>query len=344
MARLCNRWRCLLCFGVSLVILFFINRFLPHHVYPRFALHDEVRVIPNTQPLTIPVKTTLIPKQETGVIPKQETGVYRWKRGKWVRIPGFCSAVKGLKFAQLRSSAGTIKMYIHDVKDDVHVSGSIQRSGMWESGGVQTMISTLRDNPDMGMLDLGSQLGTYSLTAALMGRHVVAVDPLVENVLRLCATAQEAKLADRITILFAALSDDYKTVTFKRQKANIGGTVIKHVPNTTFDINDNYNPNFISTVRLDDVLQFVDFPKAFVKIDVENHEYEVLKEGTQLFSKVDVRNILMEWFQIKKTANAPKLRDFLVNKAFKPMWMNRVRQLPHSSYVSWPNDVMWVKQ
>ncbi|XP_067664188.1 uncharacterized protein [Haliotis asinina] len=301
-----------------------------------FKSHDEVRVIPNIQPSTNPVTTT--------PIPKQETRVYRWKHGKWVRVPRFCSAVKGLKSAQLRSSVGTLQMYIHDVKDDIHVSGSIQRSGMWESPGVHAMISVLRDNPGMGMLDLGSQLGTYSLTAALMGRHVVAVDPLVENVLRLCATTHEAKLTDRITILFAALSDDYKTVTFQRKEGNIGGTFIKHVRNTTFDINDNYNPNFISTVRLDDVLQFVDFPKAFIKIDVENQEYEVLKEGKQLFSKVDVRNILMEWFQIKTTANAPKLRDFLVNRTFQPMWMNRVSQLPHSRYLVWPNDVMWVKQ
>ncbi|XP_046381292.2 uncharacterized protein LOC124152409 [Haliotis rufescens] len=338
MASPWNKWWRLLCLGVSGIILIFIFHFLHYSrvIDPRVTPHHEARVIPDTQPMPTQVKMTHAPKLETGV--------YRWKQGKWVLIPGFCSAVNKFSSAQLRTPVGTIKMYIHNVKDDIHVSGSIQRSGMWESPGVNTMISILRDSADMGVLDLGSQLGTYSLTAALMGRRVVAVDPLVENVMRLCATAQEAKLADRITILFAALSDDYRTVTFKREKANIGGTVIKQVPNATFDINDNYNPDFISTVRLDDILQFVDFPKAFIKVDVENHEYEVLKEGKQLFSKIDIRDIMMEWFQIKRTPNGPKIRDFLVNKNFKPMTMSRVRTLSPASYITWPNDILWVKQ
>jgi len=57
-----------------------------------------------------------------------------------------------------------------------------------------------------GLLDVGSQLGAYTLTAAKMGWPAMAVDPLLKNVKRLCRSATEGGLADKVdkALLFPA--------------------------------------------------------------------------------------------------------------------------------------------
>ncbi|XP_046365925.1 uncharacterized protein LOC124141816 [Haliotis rufescens] len=275
-----------------------------------------------------------------------EANVYRWKNNKWERIPGFCSKPEKFLATTLKTSIGKMKMYIHDVAKDIHVSGSIKRTGLWDSPGVYSMVSRLKRQPGMGLIDIGAQLGTFSLVAAMMGRDVVSVDPLVENVLRLCKTVQEGHITSRVTILFSALSAKRKIVTFQRLPNNIGGTHISDVlkPNIDVNMDDDYNKNYVNTVLFDDILPFVNFSKAFIKIDVEGHEYEALKEARKFFANIDVFGILMEWFQIRTNKRGFQVKELMSSLNFRaedPMLRGRLDQ---SKPASWPSDILWLKK
>ena len=58
------------------------------------------------------------------------------------------------------------------------VSGNIFRQGMWEGNLVRRIHDILKNDPDVVFLDIGANVGVFSLTVAKLGRHTVSVDAL----------------------------------------------------------------------------------------------------------------------------------------------------------------------
>ena len=56
------------------------------------------------------------------------------------------------------------------------MSGSIKRQGAWELKTVNNVIGAMQEFPDATFLDIGANLGMYSVVVAAMDRKVVAVD------------------------------------------------------------------------------------------------------------------------------------------------------------------------
>lgn len=61
---------------------------------------------------------------------------------------------------------------IHNKDEDVYVSGSIAREGVWERGILESFVRTLAKYPDAAVWDVGAQLGMYGFQAAQMNRAV----------------------------------------------------------------------------------------------------------------------------------------------------------------------------
>lgn len=82
---------------------------------------------------------------------------------------------------------------------DQWVSGNIIRQGMWEGHLVTRIHNILKNEPDVVFLDIGANVGVFSLTVAKLGRTTVSVDALEGNVARLCQSMRDGKLSDRST-------------------------------------------------------------------------------------------------------------------------------------------------
>ena len=50
---------------------------------------------------------------------------------------------------------------VHNVENDMHVSGSIMNNGAWEAHILNPFTRCIRDNPDWLVLDVGAQIGIY---------------------------------------------------------------------------------------------------------------------------------------------------------------------------------------
>jgi hypothetical protein len=74
--------------------------------------------------------------------------------------------------AGLRSEGERFQMCIHNEHEDVHVSGSILRDGVWEGHVLGRFVRILKRFPNAGVLDVGAQLGMYGLQAAKMNHPV----------------------------------------------------------------------------------------------------------------------------------------------------------------------------
>ena len=79
---------------------------------------------------------------------------------------------------------------------------------------------------------------------------------------------------------------------------NQGGTQIVETDAIDIESADQHNET-IDTVLLDDLVPFIPFKKAVMKIDIEGHEHKALSKAEELFNKVKIPYIYMEWTFLK---------------------------------------------
>jgi len=91
---------------------------------------------------------------------------------------------------------------LHNLDVDVHVSQHIHDVGIWEPYIVRMYQNLLFTEPDLGVYDIGSHIGQYTLLAAVMGHKVVAVDPYVPNLVRIRRAMKLNNLTSDQVIIF----------------------------------------------------------------------------------------------------------------------------------------------
>ncbi len=64
-------------------------------------------------------------------------------------------------------------------------------NGLWEPTNVRTFIKQLEEVPDCNVIDIGANIGLYTLIAAKMDRMVIAVEPVHENLNRIHKASQQ---------------------------------------------------------------------------------------------------------------------------------------------------------
>jgi FkbM family methyltransferase len=206
-------------------------------------------------------------------------------------------------------------------------------------------------------VDIGAQIGQYTLFAAKMGSDVVAIEPFYDNVIRIHKAALMERLTDRITLIQNALYDkrnEIKAIDQNRQ--NVGGQFLLEKVNQRFSKKDMENDKYlVQTILLDDVIHHIPkqkatnrlYEKALVKIDIEGIELFVLKCGEMFFSMLDVQVIFMEWGLLKTQYNAAEITDeiidFFLSREFIPYSVDNER-LQSDLWASWPFDIMWIKK
>ncbi len=90
------------------------------------------------------------------------------------------------------------------------------------------------------VIDIGAQIGQYSLFAAQMGLRVLTVEPFYDNILRLHKAAHIEKLEDKITLIQNALSNKRnETKLLQPVKNNIGGQGLLDNLHSTYIRNSN---------------------------------------------------------------------------------------------------------
>lgn len=232
---------------------------------------------------------------------------------------------------------------IYNPKTDVYVSGSIKKYRTWEDHNVKLVVDFLKLNEDVEFLDLGCNIGVYTLTVAKLGRRVVAVDANVANLIFLSRSLVLGGLQDRdVTLLWNAVSDRVEEVGLVPGYRNIGGTGVKTLGKS--DIIDEHTEEKIISITLDDLVGFFENRTVFIKMDIEKYEWKALSGAKTFLTRVNVEYILMEWMHHKITSTGRDIIKFLTAHSYRPY--NPYR-LPLTLRVElknrWPNDVLWIK-
>jgi FkbM family methyltransferase len=195
---------------------------------------------------------------------------------------------------------------VHDIERDIHVSGSIWRDGIWEPHIMQSYMEYIKNNPEWLIMDVGAQIGQYSLLPAKMGRQVLTVEPFYDNVLRIHKAAKTDNTTYHITLITNALSNNRKEIKMLQpQGENIGGQSLVENKNKVIKKEDVLATDpkakyFVETVLFDDIVPYVPvktdgskYKKAILKIDIEAFEPYAFQHASILFDTLDIRIIFM---------------------------------------------------
>ncbi|XP_052761811.1 uncharacterized protein LOC128204435 [Mya arenaria] len=247
--------------------------------------------------------------------------------------------------ATLRVPGGSqAPICVYKASEDIWVSGSIIKHQSWEWENVVTVWKLMKPVKDMAFLDLGCNIGAFTIPMAKLRRRVIAVDANKENLKMLAASLHLGGLDVNVTLVWNGVSNETKYVHLVPSTSNVGGTKIEQsVIQSPTD-----NENSIITIQLDDMVTKCGSGPFFMKMDIETHEAMALRGAATFFKEIDVRYILMEWMHYKDTKDKKEgsfITDFLSKNSFIPCRISDSKELVmEDAYSSWPNDILWIKK
>ncbi|KAH3849331.1 uncharacterized protein LOC127874229 [Dreissena polymorpha] len=240
----------------------------------------------------------------------------------------------------LRTHHGNAPICIHDPADDEIISGRLAKDGLWEGNYLYIIGSILSREPNIEVLDLGCNIGVYTIISAKLKHRVVALDPNKINIRLLNKSLNLGGLSRYVTLLWNAISDVRENVTLFDIIGNIGGSFVE-----TADKNATVDDDHKSfAITLDDLIGYFVGKPVFVKMDIETYELRALKGGSQFFKEIDVRYVLMEWVHHREFDTGKVVIKLMEQYGLFPHVNAHVNtRLEPDHYRSWPDNILWIK-
>lgn len=206
-------------------------------------------------------------------------------------------------------------LHLHNHSE--YISDYIRKWSNWEpltSELVKELVLKIR--PDV-FVDAGANIGYFSLLASTLRTDMdtISIEPNDDNFNLLQKNILKNKLSDRITVHKCFLSDENdKSITLNIDPTNMGS-----ISNRTFTQN---NPSIplrrqMTRSRTLDSFNMYDYKSMIVKIDVEEHECEVLTGMSDLFKRDIITHIIIE----VSPKNNKKVIDILLSKGFTKVYV-----------------------
>ena len=188
----------------------------------------------------------------------------------------------------------TFPICTYEPAKDVWVSKAFTDGKYYEQDVVVRFIRLLRRYNDLEFVDLGANIGTFTLPAARI-THVVAVEPYSGSMARLFKSVQLGGVEKNVSLVYNAMSNVRSTYTLGFYSDNVGGTYLKSLE--AVNMTDCRNGSCTRTILLDDLLPLMRGRRAVMKVDIEGHQPQVFTNSTaaKFFDLIDVPLLVMEF-------------------------------------------------
>ena len=248
-------------------------------------------------------------------------------------------------------------MHVHPFHEDA-VSKDIGTNGCYECDLLPHTIYALRSRPNSVFIDIGANLGLYTLSAAAAGFDVVAFEPILMSYRKICESIQaNPGFSERINVVPHAVSNTTGLVKFKWWTGNYAGVSIG-----TTDVNSkrildgktlegvDYGRT-LEIDRLQDNILPTNRP-VVLKVDIEGAECEAMSGALKYFEQVEILYAQIELNPVrsgKRCSNIQDIADFFTRKGLQPYLMfNGQKELDSSKAKEWKSpkpggnmDVGW---
>jgi len=182
---------------------------------------------------------------------------------------------------------------LHQNKNE-YITHFILENGYWEKHSTELINEILKKNNKILFVDIGANLGYYSLFAASLGVKSVAFEPIKKNNELFEQSINKNGYNHLIKLNKFGLGNEKKMVKFNVINRNMGGA-------TLHDLTDNLKPDYTENVMIllaDDLLFEIE-ENMFIKMDVENMELDVINGMINTLSKGNVKYLLIEISKIQ---------------------------------------------
>lgn len=244
------------------------------------------------------------------------------------------------------------EMNIHDPLWD-GVSRAIFENGCWECSHLTDMLNALSSYPDAYFLDIGGNIGMWTLVAATANYQTFTIEALSTNVERICNTVVKNSFQNRTHLMHVAATDvPGQTFSLNVPIKNKGGTRVIAVGNDT--TKNNEDNEVVKGVMVDLLKLPIDRP-VVIKLDVEGHELQALMGARNFLKQANIVYFMMELRpNLHKEPRWKEIFDILTSKRLKPVRINYedeteldVNRLAHWKHFKHPMvkyyDVVWRK-
>merc|ERR1712150_400372 len=241
---------------------------------------------------------------------------------------------------------------VYTMWQDMYISHDLLTVGTWEPQVLKDWQEVLRRDPELGVIDVGANIGYYTMISAQMGHKVVAVEPFTESCHRIHLAAQKDNTAERIILLQNAVADKRRLATVRSSGDNQGDTRIEMETHPCIGS----CPPTTHTILLDDVLLVSNFTRAVIKLDIQGYEHLAFQHAEKLLTNIHVPYIFMEWILMRDfyiTENHSSTDKILTEEMiallfkldYRPYGLSYKggKPLDPRHWGTWPDDIVWHK-
>lgn len=232
----------------------------------------------------------------------------------------------------------TINICVYPRDEDQLISSQLSDQGVWEEEHVRGLAYILKSEVnEVTVVDAGCNIGVYTLAAASLGHHVIALDPVSASLQLLFQSLLLANLSQQVTMLHNALAHTRRQFTTHVESGNIGGS--------SLSLQSSSQSESVFSVCLDDLVEYVITKTVVVKLDIEGWEERVLRCASGFFQRFNVRAVMMEWLFHRHTPGASRIIHFMLRNGLLPFahgWRDKL--LSPDEYSAWPDNIFWIKR
>jgi len=234
----------------------------------------------------------------------------------------------------------------YTAKIDNIVTKLLLHGKYFEEYEVSRFLRLLRLDRRLQLVDIGANIGLYSLPAARMA-PVIAVEPNWRSMSRLAKAVDLGAVSSNITLIQNAVSNVRATFNIGVHLNNQGNAFL--INTTKCKATPHNTPcNTLSptrTILLNDLLPLMRSKAALMKVDVEGHEVNIFTDSTagHFFKQIDIPLIFMEWQLCKRHPKdiVQRLLNFFYSRNYTVFNMYNSKLKNH--YLKWPWNVVFKK-
>ena len=221
---------------------------------------------------------------------------------------------------------------------------------------INTFIRLFETDRRLQFVDIGANIGTYTLPIAHVGVRVLAVEPHPMTHRVLADSIRRSGFVERVTLVKNAVLNRRAEIVLGQARGNTGDTyVVNDTSCAGVASGDVCVDVVIKTILLDDLLPVMSSDRALIKIDTQGSEVLVFDERTsrQFLTCVDVPLIQMEW----GLYSAEQTKYVTSNDRAKAAVKNCIRYMSSMKYNfydvhfnklgedwrTWPGDILMMK-
>ena len=238
---------------------------------------------------------------------------------------------------------------VYTAEQDVHVSKAMLQGSYWEGSSVSKILRLLRADAGLQFVDIGANIGAYTLAVGHAGVKVLAVEPNPETLRRLRRSLTIGNILEHVTLLHNAVSNEHVDIELGMDVVNRGDTfLVSNISCSGLAGGRRCLQTTVKTITIDDLLPLMTASRAVMKIDVQGSEIRVFDESTasKFFENIDVVAILMEWENYKvRSKYSPESCEKFLSFFYKRnlnVYDTDFKKLG-KNFDNWPWDVILLK-